>query len=303
MSAEVSSPPRTGGRRLAAALGLTSSVLVAEVVGAAWTGSLALLVDAAHMVTDTVGLVLALVAWSLTFRPTTLQRTWGYRRAEVLAATGQAAILLIVGVYAVVDGVRRLLGPPEVIAGPLLVFGVLGLVANLASVVILRSERSSGLSLRAAFLEVTADALGSVAVIAGAIVVMTTGWNGADAVAGMFIAALIIPRAVRILRQATNILLESTPSGLDLTEVRRHILSLPHVRDVHDLHASQIATGLPVISAHVVLDDSCFRDGHAPQLLDEIQECVAAHFPVSVAHSTFQFELAGHAEHETSTHD
>ena len=289
--------------RLAVTFAVTLAVLVAEIIGAVWTGSLALLVDAAHVLTDSAGLALALVAATLTLRPATPRRTWGYRRAEVLAATGQAAVLLVVGCYALVDGVRRLLAPPEVAGGLLLVFGVIGLAANVAGILILRGQRQANLSLRAAFLEVAADALGSVAVIVGAIVITTTGWTGADAIAGMFIAVLILPRAVRILRETTGILLESTPPGLDLADVRRHILELPHVRDVHDLHASQIATGLPVITAHVVLDDSCFRDGHAAAILDEIQGCVAAHFPVSVEHSTFQLELASHVGHEAITHE
>jgi len=293
---------RAGRPRLAATLSVTTVVLLAEVVGAVWTGSLALLVDAAHMLADVAGLGLALVAASLTLRPATPRHTWGLRRVEVLVATGQAAILLVVGIFAFVDGIQRLFQPPEITARPLMAFGVLGLVANIVSMLILRPARRGSLNLRAAFLEVVADTLGSLAVIVGAVAILTTGWVGADAVAGILIAVLIIPRAVGILREATGILLESTPPGLNLTEVRQHILHVPHVRDVHDLHASQIASGLPVISAHVVVDDSCFRDGHAAAILDEIQGCLAAHFPVSVEHSTLQLELADHAGHEFPAH-
>ncbi|WP_240646063.1 cation diffusion facilitator family transporter [Georgenia sp. SYP-B2076] len=289
--------------RLAVAFAITAAVLVAEVVGAIWTGSLALLVDAAHMLTDSAGLLLALVAASLTLRPATSQRTWGFRRAEVLAAAAQAAILLAVGLYALVEGVRRLMNPPEVSAGGLLVFGVIGLLANLASIVVLAGGRHANLNLRAAFLEVINDALGSVAVIVGAIVIATTGWTRADAVAAILISTLIVPRTVMLLRETGNVLLESTPRGLDLDEVRRHLLGVPHVRGVHDLHASQIASGLPVLSAHVVIDDDCFHDGHAPELLHELQSCVAEHFAISVAHSTFQLEQAGHRPHEGHMHD
>lgn len=158
------------------------------------------------------------------------------------------------------------------------------------------------LNLRAAFLEVVNDALGSIAVIAAAIVIATTGWTGADAVAAILIGVLILPRALLLLRETVDVLLESTPRGLDLDSVRAHIQGLDRVRNVHDLHASTIATGLPVLTAHVVVDDECFADGSAPALLDELQACVAEHFRVSVQHSTFQLEPASHATHEDARH-
>lgn len=288
--------------RLAVAFGITVTILVAEVIGAWWTGSLALLVDAAHMLTDAGGLLMALVAASLTRRPPTSRRTWGYRRAEILAAGAQATLLLAVGVYAFAEGMRRLFDPPEIASTGLLVFGVVGLLGNIAALLVLSGGRSSTLNLRAAFLEVVNDALGSVAVIISAVVITTTGWTGIDAVAGMLIAVLILPRAWVILRASGNVLLETTPKGLDLESVREHILRIPHVLEVHDLHASQIATDLPVLTAHVVLDDSCFQDGHAPRILDQLQSCVAEHFPVGVEHSTFQLEPAGHAAAERSVH-
>lgn len=288
--------------RLAIAFGITATVLVAEVVGVWWTGSLALLVDAAHMLTDTAGLGLALVAATLVLRPPTSRRTWGFRRAEVLAAAAQATVLLAVGIYALVEGVRRLTAPPEVSATGLLVFGVIGLLANLVAMAVLAAGRSANLNLRAAFLEVVNDALGSAAVIVSAVVIAATGWTQADAVAGMVIAALILPRTLMLLRESTSVLLESTPRGLDLDDVRTHLLAVPHVRAVHDLHASQIASGLPVLTAHVVIDDDCFRDGHAAALLGQLQSCVAEHFPVSVEHSTFQLEPAGHLPHEGHVH-
>ena len=295
--------PHAHGRRLAVAFGITATVLVAEVVGAFLTGSLALLADAAHLLTDTFGLFLALVAARLALRPPSPQRTWGYRRAEVLAAGGQSAILLAVGVYALVEGIQRLVDPPDVSPRGLLVFGVIGLAGNLVAMAVLHSGRTANLNMRAAFLEVVNDAVGSVAVIVSGLVIATTGWTRTDAVAGILIVALIAPRAVVILREAGNVLLETVPAGIDLEDVRLHILELDHVVDVHDLHASQIATGLPVLTAHVVLDDSCFDDGHAPQLLDSLQACVAEHFPVSVEHSTFQLEPASHVEHESGHHD
>lgn len=287
-----------GRGRLVVALGITGSILLAEVVGAIITGSLALLTDAAHMLTDTAGLVLALIAAQLMHRPASNTRTWGFRRMEVISAQWQAVILLAVGLYALIEGIRRLVEPPEVPSGALLVFGVIGLLGNLVSMAVLVGHRAASLNLRAAFLEVLNDALGSVGVIVSAILIATLGWTRADAVAGMAIAVLIVPRTVVLLTTTTRVLLESTPPGLDLDQVRGHILSLDHVRGVHDLHASVVSTDLPVLSAHVVIEDECFRSGHAPLILDRLQDCVAAHFPVSVDHSTFQLEPPGHPAHE-----
>ena len=293
----------TGRGRLVAALCITAAILTAEVVGAIITGSLALLVDAAHMLTDALGLGVALTAATLVSRPANSKRTFGFARAEVLGATAQAAILLGVGIFVLVEAVQRLFQPPEIASGPLLVFGIIGLVGNVASVLVLASGRNANLNLRAAFLEVLNDALGSVAVIAAAIIIATTGFQLADVLAAILIGALILPRAFVLLKDTTAVLLESTPKGLDLDSVRDHLLEVPHVLAVHDLHVSQIATGLPILTAHVVVDDSCFYDGHAPKMLDELQECVAEHFAVQIEHSTFQLELAEHADHEHPTHD
>ncbi len=289
-------------RRLAIAFALTSTVLVAQAVGALITGSLALLVDTAHMLTDAAGLLMALIAAHLSLKPVTSRWTWGYRRAEVLGALAQSAVLLAVGVYVLVEGVQRLFAPPEVPSTELIVFGVIGLVANVAAIAVLAGGRSATFTMRAAFLEVLNDALGSVGVIVAAVVIATTGWQQADAVAGLLIGALIVPRAVRLLREPAAVLLESTPPGLDLDAVREHLLGVEHVRAVHDLHATLVATGLPVVTAHITVDDGCFSDGHTARILDQLQECLASHFPISVEHSTFQIEPASHRRHEHLGH-
>ena len=288
--------------RLGVALAIATLILVVEIVGAATTGSLSLLVDAGHMLTDAAGLTIALIAATLVSRPATASLTWGYRRAEVLAALGQAAVLLAVGIYGLVQGIERLISPPAVPSGDLLVFGVIGLVGNVASIGVLTSRRHESLNLRAAFLEVVNDALGSVAVIVAAVVISATGWLQADAAAGILIALLIVPRTLSLLRDTTGVLLEAAPRGLDLDAVREHVLQLQHVRGVHDLHASQIATGLPILSAHVVVEKGCFEDGHAPRILDDLQACVLEHFSVAIEHSTFQLEPETHAEHEHVEH-
>ncbi len=294
---------KTHRKQLAVAFGITVTILAAEVVGAIWTGSLALLVDAGHMLTDAGGLAMALFASYLTTRAATDRRTWGFRRAEVLAAAAQAAVLLGVGLFVIVEGIQRLSDPPAIPSTALLIFGIIGLVGNVASLLVLSSSRSANFNLRAAFLEVVNDALGSVAVIIAAIVIATTGWGGADSVAGLLIGVLIIPRAVKLLIETTNVLLEATPKGLDLADVRHHMLGLPEVLEVHDLHASQIATGLPVLTAHVVVTPGSFTDGSLPELLDRLQDCVAGHFDVSIEHSTFQFEPPGRTRKESAGHD
>ncbi|MDY5129297.1 cation diffusion facilitator family transporter [Actinotignum urinale] len=289
-------------KRLLIALGTTAIILVAEVIGAAWIGSLALLVDAGHMLTDTAGLSMALFAAHLATKEATSRHTWGYARSEVIAATGQAAVLLGVGIYVLIEAISRFANPPEIPSTPLLIFGIIGLVGNIISMLVLFTGKDANLNMRAAFLEVLNDALGSVAVIIAAVSISLTGWTGADAVAGVIIGILIIPRSLRILKAAINILMEAVPEGLDINEVRTHLEELDHVISVHDLHASVVATGLPVLSAHVVVKPECFYDGHAPEILNQLQECAAEHFPVPLHHATFQLEPEGHDEHEILDH-
>lgn len=285
-------------KKLGLAFGITFLVLIAQAVGAVVTGSLALLTDTAHMLTDASGLLVALIAATLVLKPANPRRTWGFRRIEVIAAFAQALLLLAVGLYTGIEGVRRLFSPPEVPAAELLIFGIIGLAANIVAISILASSRSANFNLRAAFLEVLNDALGSVGVIVAAIVIGTTGFLQADAIAGLFIAVLIVPRAYKLMRETTSVLMEFTPEGLDLNAVRKHILALEHVKDVHDLHASTVGTGLPILSAHVVLSDDCFADGHAVEILQNVKNCVAEHFEVAIHHSTFQLETEKISSHE-----
>jgi cobalt-zinc-cadmium efflux system protein len=288
--------------KLITVLAVTFAVTIAEIIGSVLTGSLALLADAGHMFTDSAGLLIALIAASLALKPATLTRTWGYKRAEIIAAAGQAALLLAVGGFVMVEGIRRLFEPPEIGESTMLWFGIIGLVGNAISLIILSSGRNHNFNMRAAFLEVLNDALGSVAVIAAAIIIALTGWLQADAVVSLFIGILIIPRTLKLLRDTVNVLMESTPKGLDLAKVREHILALPHVIDVHDLHATLVASGAPVLSAHVTVEDHCMRDGHAATILADLQSCVARHFDVSVEHSTFQIEPAAHRDQESIHH-
>jgi cobalt-zinc-cadmium efflux system protein len=182
----------------------------------------------------------------------------------------------------------------------MLAFGVVGLLGNTVSILLLMRIQAGNLNTRAALLEVINDALGAGAVLIAAVVIAFTGWSRADAVASLLIGLMILPRTWKLLRETVDVLMEATPKGVDLTAVRTHILEVGHVHEIHDLHASSVASDLPVLTAHIVVDDSCFHDGHLPTLLDELQQCLAGHFDVE--HSTFQFEPLGHAAHEHATH-
>lgn len=287
---------------LIAVLTLTFTIFIAEVVGAIWSGSLALLTDAGHMLVDSSGLVIALIAAHLMRRPRSDTHTWGYLRSEVLAAALQAGMLLIICVAVAVEGVRRLIHPQPVLGKVMFIFALVGLVANVISVGILFGSRHENLNLKAAFLEVAADTLGSVFVIVAALTSWLVGFNRADALGSLAIAAIMAPRAFHLLKTSVAILLEATPPQLDLAQVRQHILSVDHVVDCHDLHVSTIGTGVVTLSAHVTVEDKCLKDGHAILILHQLQECMARHFPISVEHSTFQLESRTHRDHEPLEH-
>ncbi|MGH3355543.1 MAG: cation diffusion facilitator family transporter [Nocardioidaceae bacterium] len=287
-------------RRLALVLAISVVILAAQFVGGLMSGSLALLADAGHMLTDVAGLAMALAAIGLAQRPPTLTRTWGLARAEVLAAGLNALLLIGVGVWVLVEAAQRFSDPPEVATGTMLVFAVVGLVGNLVGVGLLASAQRESMNMRGAFLELLSDAVASIGVLVAAVLVRYTSFAAADTVVAAAIALFILPRAVRLLREAVRVLLESTPRDVDLAEVRRHILAVPRVLDVHDLHASTVTSGLPVLSAHVVIENGCFHDGHAPHVLDSLQHCLASDF--DVLHSTFQLEPRGHEHHEHASH-
>ena len=291
-----------GRGRLAVALALALTALAVELLGAALTGSLALLADAGHVLTDAVGLTLALVAATVAARPAGQRTTFGWRRAEVLGASANGALLLGVALFVLVEAVRRLREPAEVTAGPLLAAALVGLVANAVSLVVLGGggEGASTINVRGARLEVLGDLLGSVAVVAAAVVIATTGWAYADPAASLVIAAMIAPRAWWLLRDALDVLLEAVPRSIDLEEVRAHVRSVTGVVDVHDVHAWSITEGLPVLTAHVVVEDEVLARAGSPAILDALQGCLAEHFDVE--HSTVQIEPRSHRDHEREVH-
>ncbi|WP_371786288.1 cation diffusion facilitator family transporter [Streptosporangium subroseum] len=286
--------------RLVIVLLLTTGVLVVEVIGAAMSGSLALLADAGHMATDAAGIALALFAVWMAGKPASAQRTFGYQRAEILAAALNAVALLALSAYILYEAVRRFTDPEPVGGTVMLVAALVGLVANAIGLWLLRRGQAESLNLRGAYLEVLGDLLGSVAVIVAAIIIALTGWTTVDPIVSVVIALLIVPRTWSLLREAVNILLEAVPKGVDLQEVRRHLLEAPGVIDVHDLHAWTITSGVPVMSAHVVMEDQALAGGAFGQVLDRLHECLTGHFDVE--HSTLQLEPAGHADHEGARH-
>ncbi|WP_084626969.1 cation diffusion facilitator family transporter [Pseudoclavibacter soli] len=293
---------QTNRTRLAIAFALTFIVFLAQVTGSILTGSLALIVDTVHMLTDCAGLAMALLAAQLVRRPATDRHPFGLRRVEIISAMLQALLLFAVGVYAIVEGVMRLFEPAQITGNLLIVFGVIGLAANLLSMLVLTAGRSSSLNMRAAFLEVINDALGSVAVIVSAGLIWAFGWNRADAVAGLIIALLILPRTIALFRSGFGVLLEGTPKEVELEQVREHFEQLPHVLAVHDLHITRISSDLSVLTAHVVVDHDSIDAEKLANILSDLQRCAAEHLPIAIEHSTFQIEPAGTLSHEHMQH-
>ena len=285
-------------RLLAIALSLTASVMIAQIVGALLTGSLALLADAGHMFTDSAALVIALIAATVATRPADERHTYGYRRAEVLGALLNAVILIVLCVWITVEAVTRLLHPGDIdVQGlPMLIVAAIGLAANAVSLYLLSAAQRTSINVRGAYLEVLGDLIGSAAVIVAAAVVWLTGWMPADAIASLAIAVLIVPRAVSLLREVVAVLGERAPTGTEVRDIRLHILRTRGVVDVHDVHVWQLTRGAPVFTAHVVVAPEVFESGRSGALLTELQSCLAAHFDVD--HSTFQLEPAGHTERD-----
>jgi len=288
-------------RALLAVLGISTAIAVAEVIGAIITGSLVLLADAAHMAADAAGVGLSLLATWFAGRPATAKRTFGYARAEILAAMANALLLLGMAALIFTEAIQRLSSPPGISSGLLIAFGAGALVANTISLLLLRAGQAESLNVRGAFLEVAADTLGAAAVIVTGVIVSVTGATLADPIASMVVGVLILPRTWRLLREAVDILLEASPEGIDLDEIRTHMAGLPGVREVHELHVWTITSGLPVFSAHVVVDPEIIEAGRSAIMLDQLQDCLRGHFDVD--HSTFQLEPAGHADHEHPMHD
>lgn len=239
--------------RLGWALALTATYMVAEVVGGLVTGSLALLADAAHMLTDVGGLALALLAIRFAAREATPQRTYGYLRMEVLSALTNAVVLLLLTVYILYEAYQRFVSPPEVLSGPMLIVASIGLVVNLISMRLLAGGSSESLNVKGAYFEVLSDMLGSIGVIVAALLMMWKGWRLADPIIGAGIGLFIVPRTWGLLKQVTHILMEGTPPNVDVSALEQKLTAIPGVTAVHDLHVWTVTSGFDAMSCHLVV--------------------------------------------------
>jgi cobalt-zinc-cadmium efflux system protein len=293
--------PDADRRYLGLSFGLIAGFMLVEAGVAFGVHSLVLLADAGHMVTDAAALAGALLAAGLARRPAVGTWTYGLARSEILSAAGNGVTLLVVAALVLFEAVRRLVHPSHVGGTAVLVVALVGVAVNLAAAGLLSRADRSSLNVEGAFRHIVTDLYGFIATVVAGVVIVTTGFGRADPIASLVVVALMLRAAWGLLRASGRVLLQASPMAVDLDEIRRHILDVDHVRAVHDLHVWSVTTELPVLTAHVVVEDSCFMDHHAPRILDELQDCLAGHFDVE--HSTFQLEAAGHADHELGVHD
>ncbi|HKO99333.1 MAG TPA: cation diffusion facilitator family transporter [Pyrinomonadaceae bacterium] len=280
-------------KRLAIVLALTMTYLAAEVVGGLLTGSLALLADAGHMLTDVAGLGLALMAIRFAERPATPERTYGFYRVEILAALTNAVVLIGISAYILYEAYHRFRSPPEVQSGAMLAVAAVGLVVNIVGIYLLRSASQESLNMKGAYFEVMSDMLTSIGVIAAALIMIITGWYYADPLISAGIGLFILPRTWLLLRDAVGVLLEGTPKDVNLAKLREAIASVTGVEDVHDLHVWSLTSGVNAMSAHAVINDHDLHD----EVLVAIQKKVTSEF--KIAHATVQVECPGFAANET----
>jgi cobalt-zinc-cadmium efflux system protein len=292
--------PDADRRYLVGALALVVGFMAFEVAAAAVARSLALLADAGHMLTDAAAIGAALVALRLAGRPPSETHTFGLKRAEILSAAGNGVTLLVASGLVVFEAVHRLVDPLDVHGGVLLGVAIVGVAVNLGATLVLTRANRESLNIEGAFQHMLTDLYAFVGTAVAGLVIMATGFERADPLASLVVVALMVRAAFRLLRPALRILVEATPEDMELAEVRRHILELDDVVSVHDLHAWTVASGLPVLSAHVVITDACISAGTSAHVLDHLQACLAGHFDIE--HSTFQLEPVGHADHEAGLH-
>jgi cobalt-zinc-cadmium efflux system protein len=271
-------------KRLIWVLSLTVGFLVIEVLGGVWTGSLALLADAGHMLTDVGGLSLSLLAAWFARKPPTPAHTYGYFRTEILAALANGVVLFGVAGFILYEAYRRVLAPPQILAGPMLVIAVLGLGVNLLGMWLLHGGVGESLNLRGAYLELLSDALGSIGVVLAAVIIQTTGLSLADPIISAAIGLFILPRTWGLMRQAVHVLMEGVPQHLNIREVEAAMREAHGVRGVHDLHVWTLTTGHEALSAHVLVDD--LADGQ--HVLGDLRELLRSRF--GIEHVTIQLE-------------
>lgn len=274
-------------RALAVVLAFTFTYMIAQVVGGLLTGSLALLADAAHMLSDNVALGLALFAFWLSAKPPTPNRSFGYKRAEILAAMFNGVTIVVVSLWIFYEAFERFQDPPEVLGGWMMAVAVIGLLVNVAGFLILSRSAGENLNMQGALRHVLADLLGSVGVIAAALVIVVTGWNYADPLISVLIGVLVLFSSWKLLRDSANVLLESSPPGIDARQVGARMVGVEGVEEVHDLHVWTITSGFPALAAHVLVgkDEDCHRKRR------DLEELLVHEF--GIEHTTLQVDHAG----------
>ncbi len=283
-------------RYVVTALCLISAFMIGEVIAAIVSGSLVLFADAGHMLTDVGALGLSAWAIHLAARPASGTWTYGLKRVEILSAAANGVALVLIGLAIGVDAVLRLTSPHPVKGGVILIVAVIGAVVNIGAAWVLAKANRTSLNVKGAYAHIVTDLYAFIGTAIAGLIIVVTNWERADSVAALVVVALISWAAWGLLRDAGRILLQAVPEDLDLIDVRAHLIEVPHVIGVHDLHAWTVTSGSPTLSAHVVVQDHCFETGHAPQILDDLQACLAEHF--GVTHVTFQLETPAHDAHE-----
>jgi cobalt-zinc-cadmium efflux system protein len=279
--------------RLKIVLGFTLLYLIVEVIGGIMTKSLALLADAGHMLTDVGGLALALIAINYAERKATAERTYGYYRAEILAALANAVVLIGISVYILYEAYLRFLDPPKVESKEMIIVAAVGLIVNVAGMVILRKSSSESLNMKGAYFEVLSDMLTSIGVIAAGIIMLTTGWYYADPLLSAGIGLFILPRTWILLKESIGVLLEGTPKEVNMAELRSSILQVEGVEDMHDLHVWVLTSGVNAMTAHIVLKEGAI----GKSVLSALQKHIIENFKIS--HTTLQLEERGFKEEQT----
>lgn len=280
-------------RSLAIVFGLTSAYLIVEVVGGLWTGSLALLADAGHMLTDVAGVGLALLAIWFAEKPASPERTYGYYRVEILAALTNAVVLILISLYILYEAYERFRDPPEVESGWMLAVASVGLIVNLIGIYILRSGSQESLNMKGAYFEVLSDMLTSIGVIVAGVIMLTTGWYYADPILSAAIGLFILPRTWALLKDAVGVLIEGTPADVNITNLRESLTRIEGVAGVHDLHVWSLTSGVNAMSVHAVLVGGSEHD----DVLARVQDHCMREY--KIFHVTVQTERAEVAKHET----
>ncbi|MEK7539618.1 MAG: cation diffusion facilitator family transporter [Patescibacteria group bacterium] len=281
-------PVRSRQRTLIIALASSLAILVLEMIGGVWSNSLSLLSDAGHVFVDVLAIGLALLALRLTLRPVSAKRTYGWLRAEVLASLLNGVLLMLIAMSIFYTGLQRLYQPTELLPAVALIFGVIGLAANILAAVLLKRERAKGenLNIKAAFWHVLSDTLSSVGVVASALIIWFTGWTQIDALVSMLIALFIIRGAVSLINESVGILLEATPKDVDVEALKRDLLKIPGVKKVHDVHVWTVTSGRYAMSGHVMTGSKTIQQNDA--LYEKID--VLLRHTYHVDHATIQFE-------------